>query len=57
MKVTNKQIDFSKYDSEPTFTLENFIGSIQLQPNVLTTENLNLQYHEVKTEDAFLQLG
>jgi hypothetical protein len=28
MKVTNKQIDFSKYKEEPTFTLENFLGSV-----------------------------
>lgn len=54
MKVINKQIDFSKYKEEPTFTLENFLGSVQLDPGLMTTETLNLQYHEVITEDTFL---
>jgi len=53
----NQIIDFTIYGREPTFTIQQYLGSTLLNKNFVMIDDISLELNTVDTEDDFIQLG
>ena len=55
--VMNQIIDFTIYGREPTFSIQQYLGSTLLNKNFVMIDDISLELNTVDTEDDFIQLG
>lgn len=53
LNVVHKQIDFSKYGTEPTQILENEMGVFALQEGKMQLSNLYVRVNEIESGDIW----
>jgi len=50
-------VDFTIYGSEPTFSIQQYLGSTLMDDHFVMVDDISLELNTVETEDDFFQLG
>ena len=50
-------VDFTIYGSEPTFSIQKYLGSTLMDDKFVMVDDISLELNTVETEDDFFQLG